>query len=48
MSFLINWKSFKKLNTQILKSTPINSVEKDTVVERDNFFLIKWVDKDNY
>ena len=47
-SFLINWKSFKKLNTQILKSTPINSVEKDTVVERDNFFLIKWVDKDNY
>lgn len=39
MSFLINWKSFKKLNTQILKLTPINSVEKDTVVERDNFFL---------
>ena len=38
MSFLINWKSFKKLNTQILKLTPINSVEKDTVVERDNFF----------
>ena len=32
MSFLINWKSFKKLNTQILKLTPINSVEKDTVV----------------
>lgn len=48
MSFLINWKSFKKLNTQILKLTPINSVEKDTVVERDNFFLIKSVDKDNY
>lgn len=48
MSFLINSKPFKKSNTQILKLTPINSVEKDTVVERDNFFLIKWVDKDNY